>query len=262
MASSATPYSPLTSPILEYFILSGHETPSISLNTTNSTPLLLTITSPTPNTLALSKLLITHFPQTISLPNNRGQTPLMLASKHGLLPLLPLLLTHPTHAADPNTPDHEGNTALHYASAAGELKALRVLLSHGADPGIRNVYQWPPVAYSATVAAEQYFATLIKEVEQRRMDAVMAQQQQVRKERERERQGKRVGAVRLVTERDEGGSHSDRGGGGGVRSADGSGPGYVDWSPVEECRRAMTPTAGRSEWSGSLEGRARAWSGE
>ncbi|KAJ9649022.1 Target of rapamycin complex 2 subunit avo2 [Coniosporium tulheliwenetii] len=128
----------------------------------------------------------------------------MLASKHGLLPLLPLLLTHPTHAADPNTPDHEGNTALHYASAAGELKALRVLLSHGADPGIRNVYQWPPVAYSATVAAEQYFATLIKEVEQRRMDAVMAQQQQVRRERERERQGKRVGAVRLVTERDEG----------------------------------------------------------
>lgn len=159
--------------------------------------------------------------------------------------------------------DNEGNTALHYASAAGELKALRVLLGHGADPGVRNVYAWPPVAYSATVAAEQYFMGLVKEVEQRRMDAVVAQQQQVRREKERERQGRRVGAVRLVTERDEAGSHSDRGGGGGgVRSADGSVPGYVDWSPVEERRRAMTPTAGRSEWSGSLEGRARAWSGE
>lgn len=205
---------------------------------------------------------MTHYPSSISLPNNHGQTPLMLASKHGLLPLLPLLLTHPTHAADPNTADNEGNTALHYASAAGELKALRVLLTYGADPGLRNVYAWLPVAYSATVAAEQYFVTLVKEVEQMRLDAVAAQQQQVR--RERERQGKRAGAVRLVTERDEGGTNGERGGGagGGIRSADGSVPGYVDWSPVEERRRAMTPTAGRSEWSGDLEGRARAWSGE
>lgn len=172
---------------------------------------------------------------------------LMLASKTGTLPLLPVLL----HAAPSiiTAQDSAGNTALHHASASGELKALRVLLTYGANPLAQNAYSWTPVHYSATQAAEVYFKNLVGEFERQRVELG-------REKRERERQ--RTAGVRLVTSEDAVAGLRGR------ASYDGEvlAPPSVEWSPVES-RRAMTPTAGRSEgWFGGHGGRARASSGD
>lgn len=64
--------------------------------------------------------------------------------------------------------DHDGNTALHFASSNGHLLVLRTLLAAGADVSRRNVWSWTAVSYSATVAAEVYFKSLIADNEKRR----------------------------------------------------------------------------------------------
>jgi hypothetical protein len=196
----------------------------------------------------------------------------MLASRHGALPLLPLLLSHPAHAASPLAHDADGNTALHHASAAGELKALRLLLQSGASPLAQNSYSWTPIACSATAAAEAYFKQLVAEVERRRVEA--------RKEA-REREMQRAGGVRVVAPgqgagqgqgqaqeewrpRPRGGSEEGRAGSAlGVRVVWDEQPQFgvpaPDWSPAAE-RSATTPVEGKGWGFGSA--RRRAGSGE
>lgn len=113
--------------------------------------------------------------------------------------LIPLLLSDPNHPAPVNSRDNKGDTPLHHASAAGSLKALRVLLSAGADPFAKNSYDWTPLSYSQTVAAEVYFKNLVAEFERRKLEGVKSEQER------REELTKRKGAgVRLVTGDDEG----------------------------------------------------------
>lgn len=85
--------------------------------------------------------------------------------------------------------DLEGNTALHFASSNGNLLGLRTLLAAGADVERRNIWNWTPAAYSATVQSEVYLKGLVTEVERR---------QQLKKEIEATRH-KKAGAVRVVT---------------------------------------------------------------
>ena len=170
----------------------------------------------------------------------------MLSSRAGTLNLLPHILR--TSPSIISAHDIDGNTALHHASAAGELKALRLLLQYGASPLAQNAYSWTPVHYSATSAAEVYFKNLVSEIEKKRAEGV-------REARERERQ--RTAGVRLVTSED----MMDKG-----RARDDTGIGLpapgMEWSPIEK-RRAMTPTAGRSEgWFAGDGTRARASSGD
>lgn len=206
--------------------------------------------------IEVGKLLIAHFPRCVPWPNKSGQDSLMIASRSGALPLLPLLLTS-TPPASPMAHDNDGNTALHHASAAGELKALRLLLQYGASPMAQNNYSWTPIAYSSTVAAEVYFKQLVAEFEKRRVEALQA---------ERSREKQRIGGVRLVTQQDDGGPI----GGNAVQfrpredSLSNLQRPNVEWSPVEGGRRAMTPTEGRGTpgaWPGNY-GRGRASSGE
>lgn len=168
----------------------------------------------------------------------------MLSCKSGTgtLHLIPTLLLHAPEIL--TSYDKSGNTALHHASAAGELKALRMLLQYGANPLAQNAYSWTPVHYSASPAAEAYFKTLIIEFEKKKAEGK-------REMRERERQ--RNAGVRLVTDQE---SLAGPGMGDGRVSLDRQrarddaaiaglpAPG-MDWSPVENKRRAMTPTEGR-----------------
>lgn len=204
----------------------------------------------------VGKLLLTHFPRCVPWTNKAGMDSLMISSRSGALPLLPLLLTAPTPAL-PTAHDNDGNTALHHASAAGELKALRLLLHYGASPLAQNNYSWTPIAYSSTAAAEAYFKQLVAEFEKRRVEGLKAE-----RERVSAASAARIGGVRLVTQ-DEGGapigsavSYRPR-----EDSLSGYAQGNPEWSPIE--RRAVTPTEGRSTPGlGWNYGRGRASSGD
>ena len=84
--------------------------------------------------------------------------------------------------------DIEGNTALHFASGNGNLLVLRTLLAAGADVEKRNIWNWTPAAYSATVQAEVYLKGLVSEVGKRQ------------KQRREVEAAKKGGAVRVVEE--------------------------------------------------------------
>jgi len=182
--------------------------------------------------------------------------------------LIPLLLSNPEHPASVHSRDNDGNTPLHHASAAGSLKALRLLLQAGADPNAANAFDWTPLAYSQTVAAEVYFKNLIAEFERRKTEPSLTedkddgsarelaelQLQQQQKQQRLQQQARRKGAgVRLITDD---AASSERPGTSGEAS------GASTWSPVEK-RRAMTPNIGMAAGWSSFEGsRARASSGD
>lgn len=121
----------------------------------------------------------------------RGRDAVMEASLGGHDTILQLLLTFvpggPLDAV--RRADLEGNTALHFASGNGNLLVLRTLLAAGADVERRNVWNWTPAAYSATVQAEVYLKGLVSEVGKRQ------------KQRREVEAAKKGGAVRVVEER-------------------------------------------------------------
>ena len=178
----------------------------------------------------------------------------MLACKSGsgTHHLIPTLILHGPSILQ--NADKNGDTALHHASASGELKALRLLLQYGVNPLANNAYSWTPLHYSATPAAETYFKTLIIEVEKKKAEGK-------REQRERDRQ--RNAGVRLVTDQD---TLGGGGGGGGEGRASSErqrarddaqiaglpAPG-MEWSPIEQKRKAMTPTEGRG-WTFTPDG--------
>lgn len=258
--------------IVEFLISLSHDSDLISLNNDAYTPLMLACASGREET---GVLLARKFPHSIPLRNNRGQDALMLAaaSGSGTLHLMPtLILLQPSILT---TADNDGNTALHHASAAGELKALRMLLSYGAEPLAMNWASWTPVHYSATSAAESYFKGLIIEREKVRAEGkrvAVAEEKGRREEREREREKEKEGSrtgkgmatrgkglVRLVTDTEEdstfaaGTAVENR-----QRARDDAAiaglpaPG-MEWSPVDDRRRAMTPTEGRG-WTFTPDG--------
>lgn len=112
----------------------------------------------------------------ITRRDNKGRDAVMEASKGGHDTVVQLLLTYaPCGAYEAvQRADVEGNTALHFASGNGNLLVLRTLLAAGADVEKRNVWNWTPAAYSATVQAEVYLKGLVNEVGRRRQggDAV------------------------------------------------------------------------------------------
>jgi hypothetical protein len=208
--------------------------------------------------IEVGKLLIAHFPRCVPWTNKAGMDALMISSRSGALPLLPLLLTSSPSPALPTAHDNDGNTALHHASAAGELKALRLLLQYGASPLAQNNYSWTPIAYSSTIAAEVYFKQLVAEVEKRRVEGL-------KQERESAGRQQRIGGVRLVTQEEGGAPLGSSAATVQFRPREDSLSNLarpnIEWSPVE--RRAMTPTDGRSTPMGNWNyGRGRASSGE
>lgn len=90
----------------------------------------------------------------------------MLASQKGHDTVVQILLTFwpggPAVALG-GPGDVDGNTALHFASSDGHLLVLRTLLAAGADSERRNVWSWTPIAYSASVSADNLLWLAIEE---------------------------------------------------------------------------------------------------
>jgi len=184
----------------------------------------------------VGKLLITAFPRSIGAQNKMLRDVLALASQ---VPestgLIQVLLTNAECPANPHSRDVDGNTPLHHASASGSLKALRILLSAGANPLAKNNYDWTPLAYSQTVAAEVYFKNLVAEFERRKVEGLKA-------EEERERQ--RAAGVRVVADDDAMALRTP------IDEDEAIGDALKrHWSPVDRRRPGTPGSAGRShEW--------------
>jgi len=177
--------------IASHLLHAGHEGEEISLNTDRDTPLMLAART---GHLEVGRLLVRECPASIPLKNKAGLDALAITAQHpDSTALIPILLSHPTCPADPESRDHDGNTPLHHASASGSLKALRILLTAGANPLATNNYDWTPLAYSQTVAAEVYFKNLVAEFERRKVEGL-------RQEEERERQ--RAAGMRVIVDDD------------------------------------------------------------
>lgn len=173
--------------IAQYLIEAGHEADEISRNVDQDTPLMLAAQH---GHVEVGRLLVREFPRCINFVNKGGLDALAITSQHPeSTNLIPVLLNHPEYAADPDGRDMDGNTPLHHASASGSLKALRILLTAGANPLAKNNYDWTPLAYSQTVAAEVYFKNLVAEFERRKVEGLKLDE---------EREKQRAAGVRVV----------------------------------------------------------------
>ena len=152
--------------VCEVLLRAGHEEPCPALNEKHQTALMLAAAA---GHTDIVHLLCESSPQSILRRDFRGRDAIMEASMGGHDTCLQLLLTYvpggPYDAVQ--RADKEGNTALHFASGNGNLLGLRTLLAAGADVERRNVWNWTPAAYSATVQAEVYLKGLVSEVERR-----------------------------------------------------------------------------------------------
>ena len=225
--------------IAEVLVQAGHDAHEISRNADNDTPLMLAAQK---GHFEVGRLLMKEFPQCIPYTNNVGLDALAMSSQHSnSTNFIPALLQDPTFPASVHAKDADGNTPLHHASASGSLKALRILLAAGANPLAKNNYDWTPLAYSQTVAAEVYFKNLVAEFERRKVEGLKA-------EEERERQ--KAAGVRVVGNDDEE-----------PKTPAEEAEAIADalkrhWSPTTERRRPMTPGSsgsfGKHEWDSRL----------
>ncbi|KAL6363964.1 hypothetical protein LRP88_03395 [Fusarium phalaenopsidis] len=152
--------------ICEVLLELGHEDPCPALNESHQTALMLAAAA---GHTEVVHLLCEHDKTCILRRDIRGRDAVMEASLGGHDTILQLLLTYvpggPYDAV--RRSDVEGNTALHFASGNGNLLVLRTLLAAGADMHKRNIWNWTPAAYSATVQAEVYLKGLVNEVGKR-----------------------------------------------------------------------------------------------
>ncbi|KAI5253782.1 ankyrin [Aureobasidium subglaciale] len=240
--------------IVELLVDAGHEDAETSRNADWDTPLMLAARH---GNVEVGFLLASRFPRSIPITNKAGLDALALACLNpASTPLVSLLLSHPEYPAPADGRDNHGDTPLHHASASGSLKALRILLSAGADPTAKNAYDWTPLAYSQTVAAEVYFKNLVSDLERRKVEGIRGE-----KERREEAMKRKYAGVRLVTDENETASRpSDD-----MSRSESS---NSISSPVDQ-RGGFTPTsitptvAKNNPWvNGGFETRARAWSGD
>lgn len=144
----------------------GHEDPTPALNENHQTALMLAAGS---GHTEVVHLLCEYNSECILRRDVRGRDAIMDASAGGHDTVLQLLLTFVPGGAEEavERADGEGNTALHFASGNGNLMGLRTLLAAGADVERRNIWDWTPAAYSATVQAEVYLKGLVSEAGRR-----------------------------------------------------------------------------------------------
>ncbi len=161
----------------EALLAAGHEDPTPALNENHQTALMLAAAA---GHSEVVHLLCERDARCVLRRDARGRDAVMDACAGGHDTVLQLLLTYsPGGPADAvQRADAEGNTALHFACGSGSLLCLRTLLAAGADVERRNVWNWTPAAYSATVQAEAYLKSLVSEARRRQKADVEKQQQQ------------------------------------------------------------------------------------
>ncbi|WP_251366705.1 ankyrin repeat domain-containing protein [Polynucleobacter sp. MWH-Svant-W18] len=92
----------------------------------------------------------------VDLSNKNGETPLMIASIQGNLPLVKRLVEK-NHAAI----DHIAWTPLHYASARGQVSVAEFLLSEGAIVDSRSLNDTTPLMMAVQSGNEQMVKLLL-----------------------------------------------------------------------------------------------------
>lgn len=95
----------------------------------------------------------------ITVSDQSGRTPLMLASFNGHTEVVKLLLAN---GADPRTTDNEGQTALIFAASGPYPQTVEVLLKNGADPNYKDINEgWSPLMWAASEGNEQVVSVLL-----------------------------------------------------------------------------------------------------
>lgn len=81
------------------------------------------------------KAYFTEHPEDLTVSDQRGFTPLILAAYNHQVATVKLLLEL---GANPNQEDRQGNTALMGAAFKGDVEVAQALLELGADPNFKN----------------------------------------------------------------------------------------------------------------------------
>ena len=92
----------------------------------------------------------------VDLSNKYGETPLMLASIEGDLPLVKVLVLQNKAKID-----HIGWTPLHYACAKGQLPVAKFLVANGADINSRSPNGTTPLMMAAQAGNEELIKFLL-----------------------------------------------------------------------------------------------------
>jgi ankyrin repeat protein len=104
----------------------------------------------------VTELLLKDKKTDVDLSNNFGETPLMLASIEGDLPVVKALVIQREARID-----HIGWTPLHYACAKGQLSVAQFLIANGANPNSRSPNGSTPLMMAAQAGNEELIKFLL-----------------------------------------------------------------------------------------------------
>ena len=82
----------------------------------------------------------------VNIPNNNGNTPLMIATRNGNTEIARMLIDR---GADVNIPDNNGNTPLTWASDRGNIQIVRMLIDRGANVNAKNKWNITPLTWAS-----------------------------------------------------------------------------------------------------------------
>lgn len=115
-------------------------------------------------------LLLQHFPTSIEYTDAEGNTPLLLACKHGHHKLVSLLLSC---AANLRAKNFEDDSALHVALKHGNLDCCEVLIKAGLDDDILNSAGYKPSDVAFTFEIQRKYLEYLDEIETFNTDEVL-----------------------------------------------------------------------------------------
>ena len=104
----------------------------------------------------VTELLLKDKKTDVDLSNKFGETPLMLASIEGDLPVVKALVIQREARID-----HIGWTPLHYACAKGQLSVAQFLIANGANPNSRSPNGSTPLMMAAQSGNEELIKFLL-----------------------------------------------------------------------------------------------------
>jgi len=111
----------------------------------------------------VAQVLIAHPDLRVDLPNNAGETPLMMAALRDQDSWVAKLLDKGARIDGTAEPGKPGWTPLHYAAASPGAKALQVLMARGARVDARSPNGTTPLMMAAQYGTEEAVELLLKQ---------------------------------------------------------------------------------------------------